>query len=330
MLTVSENGITVPAGPFAITSIVSSTQGAISLAAGSKTLAAGGAETWTIGLTFDPTATGLFQVPLTINSNDPNTPAATVSLLGTGMTPPALLVADSVPPSNDKQVSFGGVDADGAGGQSATQTVTLTDTGQLPILVSQNGITLATGTQFKVTSIVSSTQGTVNLASGPATIAAGSAESWTLTLIFDPSSYGALTDTLHIASNDPVNPTTSIALAGTGLNQPDLNLSGTSLSFPATLDDGSGGRTSTMTFVIKDVGTQALVVAKNGLSLLAGAESQFKIVSIVSSTQSASTWPVPAFPSPPRRGNLDRHGRDRSPFGPDDKHVFRHTADRQQ
>ena len=89
VLTVSENGITVPAGPFAITSIVSSTQGAISLAAGSKTLAAGGAETWTIGLTFDPTATGLFQVPLTIDSNDPNTPAATVSLLGTGMTPPA-------------------------------------------------------------------------------------------------------------------------------------------------------------------------------------------------------------------------------------------------
>ena len=184
-------------------------------------------------------------------------------------------------------MSFGGVDADGAGGQSATQTVTLTDTGQLPILVSQNGITLATGTQFKVTSIVSSTQGTVNLASGPATIAAGSAESWTLTLIFDPSSYGALTDTLRIASNDPVNPTTSIALAGTGLNQPDLNLSGTSLSFPATLDDGSGGRTSTMTFVIKDVGTQVLVVAKNGLSLLAGAQSQFKIVSIVSSTQGA-------------------------------------------
>ena len=84
-----------------------------------------------------------------------------------------------------------------------------------------------------------------------------------------------------------MNPTTSIALAGTGLNQPDLNLSGTSLSFPATLDDGSGGRTSTMTFVIKDVGTQALVVAKNGLSLLAGAQSQFKIVSIVSSTQGA-------------------------------------------
>ena len=93
-----------------------------------------------------------------------------------------------MPPSNDKQMNFGGVDADGAGGQSATQTVTLTDTGQLPILVSQNGITLATGTQFKVTSIVSSTQGAINLASGPATIAAGSAESWTLTLLFDPSS----------------------------------------------------------------------------------------------------------------------------------------------
>ena len=172
LLTISQNGISLPAGPFAITSIVSSTQGTINLASGSKTIAPGAAEKWTIWLSFDPTTTGLFQVPLSIISNDPNTPSATVSLLGTGMTAPALAVADSVPPPNDKMMNFGSVDSDGPGGQLATQTVTLTDTGQLPIQVGKNGITLATGTQFQVTGIVSSTQGAINLAAGPATIAA--------------------------------------------------------------------------------------------------------------------------------------------------------------
>ena len=66
-----------------------------------------------------------------------------------------------------------------------------------------------------------------------------------------------------------MNPTTSVALSGTGLNQADLNLSTASLAFVPTLDDGSGGRTSTLTFVIKNVGTQTLIVAKNGMSLLA-------------------------------------------------------------
>ena len=69
-LTISQNGITLPAGPFTITGITSSTQGAISLSGSSKTIAAGNAETWTIGLRFDPTVTGLLQQPLTILSDD--------------------------------------------------------------------------------------------------------------------------------------------------------------------------------------------------------------------------------------------------------------------
>ena len=113
-LTVSQNGITLPAGPFSITGITSSTQGAINLASGSKTIAAGGAEVWTIGLRFDPTATGLVQQPLTILSNDPDASTAAVTLLGTGKTPPHLAVADSVPPFDDLAVNFGNVHADGA------------------------------------------------------------------------------------------------------------------------------------------------------------------------------------------------------------------------
>jgi len=55
-----QNGITLPTGtPFSITGVTSSTQGAINLAAGSKTLAGGGTETWTVSLKYNPTATGL-------------------------------------------------------------------------------------------------------------------------------------------------------------------------------------------------------------------------------------------------------------------------------
>jgi outer membrane protein OmpA-like peptidoglycan-associated protein len=48
----------------------------------------------------------------------------------------------------------------------------------------------------------------------PATIAAGTAASFTIT--FDPAAAGASSTTLAIASNDPVTPTKNIALTGTG------------------------------------------------------------------------------------------------------------------
>ena len=281
-LTVNQNGITVGGAPFSVTGITSSTQGTINLASGSATIAAGNAETWTVALKFDPTATGLFQVPLTIMSNAPQDGTSVVSLIGTGLTPQLLAAGPTT-------VAFGSIPADGPGRQVATRTVTLSNTGQLPLQISQNGITLAIGTQFNIASIVSSTQGAINLATGAATLAANSAESWTVTLNFDPSVAGTLADTLHIATNALVNPTTSIALTGTGLNQPSLLVTGSAapnnltLGFPATLDDGPGNRTSTQTVQLTNIGTQPLVVSQNGITPAGGIN--FHVVSVVSSTQ---------------------------------------------
>ena len=172
-----------------------------------------------------------------IYSNSPDAPTTSVSLLGTGMTLPQLAVA--LPSPGSLPVNFGSVQADGPGKQLATQTITLSNTGQLPLVINTNGITLATGTQFKIAGITSSTQGTISLAGGQQTIAPNSAETWTVTLQFDPSLAAVLADTLLIASNDPTNPTTSVALSGTGLNQPALAVSSSStcysnlqLSFP--------------------------------------------------------------------------------------------------
>ncbi len=198
----------------------------------------------------------------------------------------------SVSPSNGNVINFGPVFADGPGGQVGTQSVTLANSGQLPVVVSKNGITLANGTQFKIASIESSTQGAINLAAGSATIAANYQETWTVTLLFDPSVAGALSDTLSIASNDPVHPTATVALSGTGLNQPGLAVSytgsttaGQPLTFPATLDDGAGGVSTTETVQLTNIGTQPLIISKNGIATLGNAA--FQVVGIVSSTQGA-------------------------------------------
>ncbi|HEX3152970.1 MAG TPA: choice-of-anchor D domain-containing protein, partial [Gemmataceae bacterium] len=316
-LNVSQNGITVAAGPFAVTGIVSSTQGTINLATGPKTMAAGGAETWTVSLTFDPTATGLFQVPLTITTDAPLTPTVVVSLLGTGQTPQHLVV---VPTS----VAFGSVPADGPGLQLATQTVTLTNTGQLPLQVNQNGMTLVTGTHFKIASVASSTQGVINLGSGPATLAGSSAETWTATLQFDPSAAGSLSDTFRIVSNDPATPTLNVSLTGTGLDQPILVVTDSDTpnndliqGFPATLNDGTGGKSSLQTLTLTNIGTQPLVVSQNGITFTTG--TNYQIVSVVSSTngsinlaagsgtiaiKSAETWTVTVRFDPLSNGTI--------------------------
>jgi hypothetical protein len=316
-LTIPQNGISLPSGLFSVTGIISSTQGAINLSGGSASLAGRNAETWTVSLKFDPTTTGLFQSPLTVQSLDPNaSPSVTksdvVSLIGTGKTAQSLLLVDSVPPPNDKAINFGSVHADGAGLQVSTQTVTLSNGGNLPLTVNQNGIYLLSGTQFKIASITSSRQGAINLASGAATMAGDNQDIWTVVLQFDPTVAGVSSDTLGISTNDPVYPTSNVSLSGTGLDQPDLVVTDSdsvpndlSQSFGATLNDGAGGRTSMRTIQLGNIGNQPLTVSQNGIFVLGG--TAFQITSIVSSVsgsvdlsaglatiaaRSAETWTV--------------------------------------
>ena len=291
-ITINQNGINVPAGQFSILSIISNTQGAINLATGAKTLAAASAETWTVTVKFDPNATGLVQQALTVLSSDPDSPSSTVTLIGTGLTPPKVVVTDSVLPDNDLVVAFGSVHADGANRQLARQTLTLKNSGQMPLIVNQNGLTFLTGTQYRIESVTSSFAGDVSLATGTATIAPNSTETWTVKLLFDPALFGTLTDTLRISSNDLVAPTTSISLTGTGLDQPALLVTDTTpppndnaQEFPATLNDGTGGKKNTRTLQLSNVGNQNLSVNQNGITLLTG--TNFRVASIVSSTAGA-------------------------------------------
>ncbi len=289
-LTVNQNGVSLLTGThYSIVSITSSTQGAVNLASGTRNMAASGAETWDVVVKFDPTTTGLLKDGLKVLSNDPDEASFTASLTGTGVQPMRLAVSDSNGSPTDRAIAFSNVHADGTGKESNSATVTLTNTGEAALSIPQNGLTFVIGTHFKLGTITSSTAGTIDLSAAAKTITGGSAESWTVTLLFDPSTGGALTDTLRIASNDPSAPTTTVSLTGTGLTQPALSISDSvapsgdlAVAFGAALNDGAGNRSAQQTVTIRNMGTQPLVVSQNGISLTGSAS--FQIASIVSST----------------------------------------------
>lgn len=294
-LTVNQNGLSLINGTgWQIVSITSTTQGAINLASAARTLAAAGAETWSILLRFDPASVASFSGGFQILSNEPNEPAFALALNGSGVVPMTLEVRDSIGTDSDRSMDFGRVHADGAGLQQKSGTVTLKNTGGAPLTISQNGIFLGSATNFQMASITSNTQGAINLTNGTGTIATGGTETWTVNLVFDPGTSGSLSTELQILSNDPSQGTVPVALLGTGLNQPGIETTDSvgafddrAMDFGPTLNDGAGGRTRTQTVTIKNIGTQNLVVSQNGIAAING--PRFSVQSIVSSTRGAIT-----------------------------------------
>jgi len=155
----------------------------------------------TVSVTFSPQSVASFGATLTVASNDPDTPSATVSLSGNGTPAPAPNI--SVPAS----VDLGEVVENDT---SAPQEVAISNTGNLDLNVSS--IALDAGTDV-----------TLNLSGGSnpcggatPTIAAG--DNCTVAVSFAPMSVGALSDNLAIASDDPDQPSVKVALSGTGLD----------------------------------------------------------------------------------------------------------------
>lgn len=294
-LTINQNGVSLINGTgWQVVSITSSTQGAINLTSSAKTVAAAGNETWTIALRFDPASVASFSGGLQISSNDPSTPTYALALEGAGVVPMTLEVKDSIGSDSDRTMDFGRVHADGAGLQSKAGTIILKNTGGAPLTIAQNGIALDSTTHFQISSIVSTTQGTLDLLSGSGTIAPNGGETWAVSLVFDPVSSGPLSTQVQILSDDPSQGTVPIALLGTGLNQPGIEATDSAgnpddhvIGFEPTLNDGAGGRIRTHTVSIKNIGAQPLVVSQNGISIING--PKFSVQSIVSSTNGPIT-----------------------------------------
>jgi Abnormal spindle-like microcephaly-assoc'd, ASPM-SPD-2-Hydin/Protein of unknown function (DUF1573) len=146
-------------------------------------------QTSNFNLQFNPSAAGSVTGSISIVSNAPNSPA-TIGLSGTGVAATQTLKFSST------SLAFGNVSA----GSSATQSVTMTNSGNSSVTVSQISVT---GSVFSLTG-----------AGTPVTLSAG--QIMTFEVIFSPSAAGGDSGSVTVTSNAAGSPRT-IALSGTGV-----------------------------------------------------------------------------------------------------------------
>ena len=181
----------------------------------------------TISVKFTPTQTGSRTSSLSFTDNAAGSPQ-TVALSGTGVAPTATLTPASL--------SFTGVLV---GKSSATQSVTLSNTGTASLTVSA---VTASG-DFSQTN---------NCTSG---VAAGS--SCMITITFSPTAAWSRSGSIVVTDNSYNNPQQVVLLVGMGNSGATASLSPTSLSFGnQTLGTGSAVKTVTLS----NTGTAALYV----------------------------------------------------------------------
>jgi hypothetical protein len=160
---------------------------------------------------FAPSSAGAVTGSVTVVSNAPGSPAV-IPLSGTGVAATQVLAFSTT------NIGFGSVNT----GSSSTQPVTLTNTGNASVSVSQIA---ASGTGFSLSG-----------ASTPVTLSAG--QSMTFNVIFSPTSAGGDTGTVTVTSTANGSPT-KISLTGTGAQQPTTSYSVT-LSWAASTSTVSG------------------------------------------------------------------------------------------
>jgi hypothetical protein len=197
------------------------------------TVAPGGSSSFTVG--FTPASASSFAGSVTLVNNSPSSPLV-VALAGTGVAPALQLTASPV------SLSFGSI----ATGTSTTQSVTVANTGNSSVTISQIS---ESGTGFSAAGF------TV-----PFTLAAG--QSMTFSVTFDPATTGSLSGSVTITSTASNSPAT-IALSGTGV-QAQISVIPASVSF----GNVTVGVSSTQSLTIQNAGTANLSVTQ---AVMAGA-----------------------------------------------------------
>ncbi|HET7206523.1 MAG TPA: choice-of-anchor D domain-containing protein [Terriglobales bacterium] len=175
--TLSISQITASGAPFT----VSGFSLPLSLNAGQQT---------TVSVAFAPTSATAYSGSLSITSNAPGSPTS-VSLSGTGIAATLTLGI------NPTSLSFGNITT---GTTSAAQTVTITNTGNSSVTISQ--ITLS-GAGYAMTG-------------GSAPVTLSPSQNITLSMTFAPTVAGAVSGSISIVSNATGSPAT-LTLSGTGV-----------------------------------------------------------------------------------------------------------------
>jgi MYXO-CTERM domain-containing protein len=161
-------------------------------------------ESKALSVIFSPTAEGASTGSLTLSTNDPDRPSVVVSLTGSGVRPSLVL--------NPSSLTFG---EQRVGTTSATQVVRLSNTGTGPIQI----------TAFSTSGPFSA----VTPPTVPFVLAPNAFQEFALR--FSPTAQGAASGTFTLTTDSPEWASVSVALAGTGVQQPSLALSVNSLNY---------------------------------------------------------------------------------------------------
>ena len=146
-------------------------------------------QTGNFNVEFNPASAGAVTGSVSIVSNAANSPAG-IALSGTGVAATQVLAFSTT------SIGFGSVNA----GSSATQSVTLTNSGNASVTVSQIS---ASGTGFSLSG-----------ANTPVTLSVG--QNMAFSVVFNPSAAGSDTGSVTVTSTASGSPK-SIALSGTGV-----------------------------------------------------------------------------------------------------------------
>ena len=169
---------------------VTETGSAFSVSGYSLPLNVNAGQQTTVTVAFQPTAVGATSGNISIVSNAPTSPTS-VALAGTGIAPTLTL---GISPTS---LSFGNVTT---GTSSATQNVTITNTGNSNVTISQINLS---GAGYSMTG-------------GSAPVTLTPSQNLTLSIQFSPTTAGAASGSVTIVSNATGSPAT-ISLSGTGV-----------------------------------------------------------------------------------------------------------------
>ena len=190
-----------------------------------------------IGVRFEPFQLGMLFTVLKITSNDPDEAIVPVTIFGT-----SVIARVQV---NPLQVNFGDVPID----TSATETVSITNTGTYPFTVSATELTGPNAADYSLTGL-----------QAPFTVDPNQTKQ--IDVRFAPQSLGAKTATLQILTDAFNADTVTVTLNGTGVGAPDIAVSPLAFNFGNTLL----GDTTTLSAIVSNLGQLELSISTIAIS----------------------------------------------------------------
>ena len=185
----------------------------------------------TVTVTFSPSIVASDNATLTVSSNDPDNASVAVSITGQGVPIPVPAVFASAE-------NFGAVVIN----ETRQREITIENTGTANLVIAST--------------VVQGVDSSAYTMAGSCTLTLSSGQHCVLTITYAPTEVGASSASLVIASNDPTNPTYSVALSGEGLALPvpGLTLSVSELDF----DEIDPGNAKRMEVIAENTGSTTL------------------------------------------------------------------------